>query len=70
MVLVDLSAATTNKGNCCPRAGLIVQNLIEEYLPESAPERASLLRRAKEMKLPENPLVRQQPPAGLLCFRL
>ena len=40
------------------RAGLIVQNLIEEYLPASAPERASLLRRAKEMKLPENPLVR------------
>jgi hypothetical protein len=48
-------------------AGLIVQNLIEEYLPESAPERASLLRRAKEMKLPENPLVRH---SRLLNFLL
>ena len=50
----------------CRPAGLIVQNLIEEYLPESAPERASLLRRAKEMKLPENPLVRR---SCLLNFR-
>lgn len=38
-------------------AGLIIQKLIEDHLPANAPERPSLLRRAQEMKLPENPLV-------------
>lgn len=53
---------------CCVRAGLIMQKLIEDHLPVAAPERASLLRRAKDMKLPENPLVRlcgRQPPCEM-----
>ena len=55
------------RSTICWHAGLIVQNLIEEYLPESAPERASLLRRAKEMKLPENPLVRHNRLLNCCC---
>lgn len=35
-----------------------MQKVIEDHLPDTAPEHTSLLRRTKEMKLPENPLVR------------
>lgn len=42
----------------CFFAALILSNLIETHLPSTQPEYSSLLRRARALKLPKNPLVR------------
>lgn len=41
-------------------AGLIVTSLLESILPDSSPEKRSLIQRAEEMNLPKNPLVRPE----------
>jgi len=38
-------------------AGLLMENVIRKHVPEHGAERAELLRAARELRLPKNPLV-------------
>ena len=49
---------TLQQPNMALPAGLIVSSLLEDKLPECVKEQQELIRRALDMDLPKNPLVR------------